>query len=438
MNLSQTLQKKIQQKKATVAVVGLGYVGLPLSLEFAKVGFSVLGIDSDHAKLNLLKKGKSYLTDLPSDSLREYAVKKKKISFSAQYSVLSKADAVLICVPTPLGKMRDPDLSFVIEATKSVSEHLKKGQLVVLESTTYPGTTVELIAPLLEKSGLKIGKDFFLCFSPERVDPGNQRFGPADIPKVVGGVTTACTKIGSLLYSQVTPKVVSVSNPTVAEMAKLIENSFRIVNIAFINELAMVSEKMGIDIWEAIDAASSKPFGFMPFYPGPGIGGHCIGIDPLYLSWKAKMYGEEIQFINLASKTNSEMPHYVMSRISRALNKVGKAVKEAEILVVGVAYKKNINDIRESPSLEVLTHLHSLGAGVQYVDPYVPQLEVNGHSYHSVSLKSVKWSKYDLVLILTDHSNLPYRDMVRKAKLIFDTRNVLARNGLSAKNVIKL
>ena len=419
------LAGKIKSKKAKIGVVGLGYVGLPLAHAFAEKGFQVTGMDIDQKKIQSLEKGISYIDDIPTQSLKPL-VKKKRLQATSDFDPIKDLDVVIICVPTPLNRAKDPDISYIVSVTNAIQPRLHRGQLVILESTTYPGTTEEVILPSLEKSGLKIGKDFFLCFSPERIDPGNKQFHTQNIPKVVGGITATCAQLAALLYQQITPKVVIVSSSRTAEMTKLLENTFRIVNIGMINELARVAGTLRVNIWEAIDAAKTKPFGFMPFYPGPGIGGHCIGIDPLYLSWKARMHGANLHFIDLARRLNTEMPQYVVSQAVYALNKhCGKAISRCKVMLVGLSYKKDVSDTRESPALDILHELTSLGAKVCYHDPHVPQIHHEGLALKSAALTPANLKSQDLVILTTDHSNLDHWLIVENSKLIYDTRNIL-------------
>ncbi len=436
MNTEKELALKISKSKAHIGIIGLGYVGLPLAAAFAGKGFQVTGIDLDPEKIKALQKGKSYIPDIPTPVIKNL-VKSGKLKASTQTDILSDTDVVIVCVPTPLNRVKDPDISFIVSAADSICQNLHKGQLVVLESTTYPGTTEEVILPSLEKSGMKVGRDFFLCFSPERIDPGNPHFQTNNIPKVVGGVTAACTKLGAALYSKITVAVHPVSSTRAAEMAKLLENTFRIVNIGLINELARAASSLKVNIWEVIEAAKTKPFGFMPFYPGPGIGGHCIGIDPIYLSWKARIQGHDLHFIELARRINSEMPHYVVAQAANALNEYAhKAISRSKILVLGVSYKKNVPDTRESPSLDILHELQNQGAHVSFHDPYVTDLEHNGNKYKSVPLTKKVLSHQDLVILATDHSKLPYRFIIQHASLIYDTRNVL--KNFQEKHIVRL
>jgi UDP-N-acetyl-D-glucosamine dehydrogenase len=418
------LLKAIRSRKAKIAVLGLGYVGLPLGLAFAKRGFSVLGIDVNPGRIERIMKGESYVEDIPSREIRQ-ALGQGRLEVSQTPEGLSEAEVILICVPTPLNRVKDPDLSYILEAAEAIRNGLREGQLVILESTTYPGTTEEVVLPLLERSGLRVGQDFFLCFSPERIDPGNKKFPLRKIPKVVGGMTPSSTFLASVLYGTVVETVVPVSSARTAEMAKLLENTFRIVNIGLVNELAKVAGALGIDIWEAIRAASTKPFGFMPFYPGPGIGGHCIGVDPVYLSWKARAQGVDIRFIELARRINSEMPRFVVERAVDTLNdRARKSVKGSKILLLGVSYKPNVGDTRDSPASEILHGLRERGARMSYHDPYVPELESSGLKLRSEPLNAKNLKTKDLVVVTTHHSKVDYGLVAKHARLIFDTRNI--------------
>ncbi len=417
-------QDKIRKKKAIISVIGLGYVGLPLALEFAKKGFSALGVDLDVNKVKAINSGRSYILDIKEEEVKPL-VRKGLLKATDDYSKLKDADAIIICVPTPLRKTKDPDMSFIVSASEAIAKNLRRGQVIVLESTTYPGTTEEVILPMLEATGLKVGKDFSLGFSPERIDPGNPTYMTNNIPKVVSGQTKACVDNIRLLYSQIVGKIMPVSSVKVAEMVKLLENTFRAVNIGLVNEIALMCDDLKIDVWEVIEAAKSKPFGFMPFYPGPGLGGHCIPIDPIYLSWKARVHGFEARFIDLASQINSDMPDYVADRTARSLNKVGKAVKGSKILIIGIAYKKDVTDTRESPAFEVFHKLKERGAVLSYHDPFVPSIKLNGQTLRSVSLTASALKDKDCVLILTDHSNIDYQFIVKNSRFIFDTRNAL-------------
>ncbi|HEX9757400.1 MAG TPA: nucleotide sugar dehydrogenase [Nitrospiria bacterium] len=425
----------IQNKEAKIGIVGLGYVGLPLLLEFAKSGFTVTGIDIDTQKVKLLEKGKSYIQDVSDKELNPF-IEMKRINPTSSFEVIERLDAVIICVPTPLVKTKDPDLSHVVSAAKEIKKWLGKGQLIILESTTYPGTTEEIVLPILSEKGKKVGRDFFLAFSPERVDPGNQEFQIQNTPKIVGGVTPFCTKLATQLYQSIVKKVIPVSSTMVAEMVKLLENTFRSVNIALVNEVALLSNKLGIDVWEVIDAAATKPFGFMPFHPGPGIGGHCIPVDPFYLSWKAKQNGFEARFIELAGKINGSMPEHVVNKITESLNDRSKSVRNSKLLVLGVAYKKDIDDIRESPALDILALLFKLGANLSYHDPYVPSLNVVNQILSSVNISKNPIKNYDCVIIVTNHSSFDYEMVVKESQLIIDTRNAL--KGFRQPHIVRL
>ena len=418
------LEQKITDRTAKAGVIGLGYVGLPLLVEIAKVGFEVVGLDMDLAKVESINDGVSYVPDVSSKELAAF-VAEQKIRATVTLDVLDDLDTISICVPTPLGKSKDPDLSYVIAAVEAVRDHLRPGQLIILESTTYPGTTRELVLPILEETGLRVGKDFCLAFSPERVDPGNATYNTHNIPKVIGGMTADCTSLAELFYGQFIENIVPVSSPDSAEMVKLLENTFRSVNIALANEVAMMSHKLGVDVWEVIEAAKTKPFGFMPFYPGPGLGGHCIPVDPHYLTWKAKMHGFEPRLIDVAGHINSQMPNFTVSLIADALNERSKCVKGSKILAIGVAYKRDTSDVRESPAIEVVSVLRSLGAEIQYSDPFVPKLEIDGVTFESVELTRECLRSMDCCVILTDHSDFDFTLVANHAKLIVDSRNVI-------------
>ena len=434
-SIARKLSEKIRSRKAKVAVVGLGYVGLPLVVAFVKKGFKVVGIDLDSHRVDQIRHGRSYVEDIPSTELAR-AVRQKRLEATESYKDLEEADVIIICVPTPLNRVKDPDLSHILQAAEAVRERLRVGQLVILESTTYPGTTEEIVLPTLERSGLRMGRDFFLCFSPERIDPGNRNFPFTKIPKVVGGVTPLCTALGAEIYGTVIEKIVPVSSARTAEMAKLLENTFRIVNIGLVNELAQVARALRINIWEAIEAASTKPFGFMPFYPGPGIGGHCIGIDPIYLSWKARLHGQEIDFIELARRINARMPRFVTEQAVNLLNaRLHKAVSGSKILILGVSYKPDVSDVRESPALEILELLQSLGAQISYHDPFVSELKNEHFNLRSEPLRSHTLKNKDLVIVTTAHSRINYSLVAKHARLIFDTRNIKAPTFRSAKVV---
>jgi UDP-N-acetyl-D-glucosamine dehydrogenase len=424
VNWIDTLKDRIETRSARVAVVGMGYVGLSLAVELARAGLTVRGIDLDLERVTLLNRGESYLVDVTTESLRPL-VAAGTLAATTAFDGTDQADAIIICVPTPLRKTKEPDISYILAAVENLLPRLRHGQLLVLESTTFPGTTEEVVLPRLLELGFVIGTDFFLAFSPERVDPGNQRFTTANIPKVVGGVTRACTRLAAALYRHVTSSVFEVSSPRVAETAKLLENTFRSVNIALANELAFACRKIGVDPWEVIEAAATKPFGFMPFYPGPGIGGHCIPVDPLYLSWKVRLTGYEAQFIALADQINRAMPEHVATLVADALNDRGKAVRGASILVLGVTYKADVNDIRESPALEIIHLLARKGATVSYADPYTPQLAVEDLKLTAVAPSPEALAAADCVLILTNHSSFDYAAIADEASLVVDTRNAM-------------
>lgn len=428
------LEERIRNKTARVGVLGLGYVGLPLAVEFAHAGFEVVGIDVDPAKVDRFNSGQSYVKDVRDDVFKPL-VDSGRLRATADTSVIRTLDTIDICVPTPLRKTKDPDMSFVISATDAIAEHVHPGLLVMLESTTYPGTTDELVLPKLQQSGLKVGEDFFLCFSPERVDPGNPQFQTRNIPKVVGGITPACTQAGALFYRQALEKVVPVSSTRVAEMVKLLENTFRMINIGLVNELALMCSRMNIDVWEIIDAAATKPFGFMPFYPGPGLGGHCIPIDPYYLSWKTKEAGFEARFIELAGYINGHMPEFVVEKVQNALNDATKPVRGSHIHILGVAYKRDIDDVRESPALDVIMLLQQRGAKVTFSDPYVNSVRIGDGTLQSQDPLTA-CAAADCVVIITDHRSIDYAPILEKSKLIVDTRNALKR--FKSEKIVKL
>jgi len=433
-SIAAELQSKISNKTARVGVLGLGYVGLPLAVEFAKAGFDVVGIDVQQSKVDQFNSGHSYIKDVP-DSTFAPLIKSGKLRATTDFSVIRTLDTIDICVPTPLRKTKDPDMSFVVAATEAIAEHLHPGLLVMLESTTYPGTTDELLLPKLSATGLQVGKDFFLCFSPERVDPGNPNFHTANIPKVVGGITPACTETGALFYKQALQVVVPVSSTRVAEMVKLLENTFRMINIGLVNELAVMSSRMNIDVWEVIDAAATKPFGFMPFYPGPGLGGHCIPIDPFYLSWKSKEAGIEARFIELAGHINGRMPEFVVEKIQNALNDATKSVRGSKVHILGIAYKRDIDDVRESPALDIMMLLDRLGAHVSYSDPYVASVHLSDRVLQSQDmLPSI--ASADCVVIVTDHTGLDYARVIESSRVIVDTRNAL--KGFRSPKIVRL
>jgi UDP-N-acetyl-D-glucosamine dehydrogenase len=414
------LKNHIEDRTARLAVIGLGYVGLPMAIEFVRAGYSVVGIDTDSNRIEKLKQGKSYILDVGENMLRDCG---ERLNATNDFSALMDAEVVVICVPTPLRKTKDPDLSYILSATQEISKFLHKGQLVILESTTYPGTTEEIILPGLQATGLKAGGDFFVAFSPERIDPGNPKYTIHNTPKIVGGVTEACGILTELLYRSIVEKVVRVSTARSAEMVKLLENTFRAINIGMVNEVAIMCDKLGIDTWEVIDAAATKPFGFMPFYPGPGLGGHCIPIDPHYLSWKLKTLNYSAKFIELAGEINSNMPHYVVNKISNALNDFGKSIKSSKILLLGAAYKKNSNDYRESPALDIWKLLEEKHARILYHDPYVPVLPVDSQSLKSEPLSAALLESMDCSVIVTDHSNFDWQFILSHSRLIVDTRN---------------
>lgn len=442
------LLEKIEKKEAVVGIIGMGYVGLPLALEFAGKGFNVIGFDIDQKKIPLLNSGKSYIKHIKSERIKS-TVDSNKFEATSDFSRLTSVDAIIICVPTPLDEHREPDMSFVKNTAHTISKYMRKDQLVTLESTTYPGTTEELLkpmfedAPILQKSGDKkyeCGKDFYLAFSPEREDPNNPKYTTATIPKVIGGVTENCLKVADALYSQVIVKTVPVSSARTAEATKLLENIYRSVNIALVNELKMVFERMDIDIWEVVEAASTKPFGFHPFYPGPGLGGHCIPIDPFYLSWKAREYDIETKFIELAGEINTSQPYYVVHRMMEVLNLHSKSINGSKILILGASYKKNVDDMRESPSLKLIELLRDRGAAVDYSDPYIPTLpQTRKYEFvmNSVPLTSDNLSKYDAVLLSTDHDDYDYNLIAESSKVILDTRNAFKSRKIIAGNIHK-
>jgi len=429
------LEEKIRDKSATIGIVGIGYVGLPLAVAFATAGFKVLGLDIRQGNVDSVNRGKSYIADVSDDSLAS-VVTGKFLEATTNQSRLREVDAIFICVPTPLTATRDPDLSYVVYETEEISKHLRPGQLVILESTTYPGTTKQVVLPKLESSGLRCGFDFYLAYSPERVDPGSKNYNIRNTPKIVGGIDAESTRLAQLLYSQITGTVLPVSCPEVGEMTKIFENVFRSVNIALVNELAHLCERMGLSVWEVIDAASTKPFGYMPFYPGPGVGGHCIPLDPYYLANKARELDFHTRFIELAAEINEAMPYHVTSRILEALNTRGKSLNGAKILVLGATYKKDVEDTRESPALKIIQLLREKGAEVSYNDPYVSQIHVPAGEMESVELSGKRLASMDCVVIATDHSYYDMTEVVARAKLIFDTRGVT--RGLKGDNIVRL
>ncbi len=440
--------QKISDKSAKVGIIGLGYVGLPLGLEFALKGFDVIGFDVDKSKIPMLMEGKSYIKHISTDKIKK-AVDSGHFSAVSDFTKLPEVDAIIICVPTPLNKHREPDMSYVVDTAETIAKYLRKGQLVTLESTTYPGTTEEILQPLFENAPITqkvgsekfvVGKDFYLAFSPEREDPNNPDFNTSTIPKVVGGVTEDCVKIATELYNNVIVKTVPVSSPKVAEATKLVENIYRSVNIALVNELKMVFDRMGIDVWEVIAAASTKPFGFNAFYPGPGLGGHCIPIDPFYLTWKAREFEVNTRFIELAGEINTHMPYYVVENAGKLLNGEKKALNGSKVLLLGAAYKKDIDDMRESPSLRLIELFEREGAEVDFNDPYVPKLyKMRKYDYtmESVELSAETLKEYDLVVLSTDHSDYDYKFIAENSKLILDTRNAFEKHGIKADHIKK-
>jgi UDP-N-acetyl-D-glucosamine dehydrogenase len=434
-NLARELKKRIRTRTAKTGIIGLGYVGLPLALEMAKAGFQVTGIDLSQVKVNALNRGVSYIPDVPSQTVESF-VAAERLRATQSLAAVGELDTINICVPTPLRKNKDPELSYIIAAVEVIRNHIRAGQLIILESTTYPGTTREVVLPILEESGLKAGSDFFLAYSPERVDPGNSIFHTQNIPKVVGGITPRCAETAVFFYRQYIDNVFSVSSTDCAEMVKLLENTFRSVNIALANEMALTCHSFGIDVWEVIEAAKTKPFGFMPFYPGPGLGGHCIPVDPYYLTWKARMKGCEPRLIELAGHINSQMPAFVIRGMADALNEKRKCLNGAKVLALGVAYKRDTNDVRESPALQVLLGLQEKGCEIHFSDPYVPQITINEVNLNSVNLSPKLLQSMDLVVILTDHSGFDYATIAKFSPLIFDTRNAL--RDLSYGNVCRL
>jgi len=433
------LLERIKRREAKVGVVGLGYVGLPLGMAFAEAGFPVTGLDVDRRKIDKLEAGESYIKHIDAEPIRRLTGS-GKFKATTDFSKTSELDCVIICVPTPLTASREPDMSFIVAASEAVAPFVRPGQLFVLESSTYPGTTEEVMKPILERGGLVAGKDFYLAFSPEREDPGNAHFNTRTIPKIVGGYSPACLEVAQALYGSALTDIVPVSSTRVAEMAKLLENIFRCVNIALVNELKMLCDRMHVDVWEVIQAASTKPFGFMAFYPGPGLGGHCIPIDPFYLTWKAREFEFQTKFIELAGEVNTSMPYYVVQRTMEGLNQQKKSINGSNLLVLGVAYKKDIDDMRESPSLRIISLLMEKGANVEYHDPFVPKVErMHGfeHALASVPLELAKLSRYDAVLVLTDHSSLDYGEIVRQSNLVIDTRNVTKKLSRNNEKVLK-
>jgi UDP-N-acetyl-D-glucosamine dehydrogenase len=434
LNYSQELRRKIESREARVGVVGLGYVGLPLAVEFAQAGFTVTGIDLDTRKVDALNRGESYIQDVSTADVKAL-VDAGRLRATTDFKVVDGLDTINIAVPTPLRKTKDPDMSYIVNSCQEIAKHFHAGMLVILESTTYPGTTDELMLPMFERPDLKVGEHFFMCFSPERVDPGNPNFQTKNIPKVVGGITAACTELGALFYGQALETVVPVSSTRVAEMVKLLENTFRMINIGLANEIAMMCDRMGTNVWEVIDAAATKPFGFMPFYPGPGLGGHCIPIDPFYLSWKSKQAGIEARFIELAGYINGQMPHFVVDKVQNALNDHTKPLKGSRVHIMGVAYKRDIDDVRESPALDIIHLLVKRGAKVTYSDPFVPKLKADGMEMEAVC-ECEGLAQADCVVIVTDHKAFNYGRIVDQSKLVVDTRNAL--KGMESPKIVRL
>lgn len=436
------LIEKIEKKKARIGVIGLGYVGLPYAVEFAGKGFSVLGIDINRERVESIRSGRSYVLDIPSETIASL-VKQKKMTAVTQYTDAGACDVLNICVPTPLNKMRDPDMTPIISAFQELRKKMRRGQLFILSSTTYPGTTSELVLPMLNErgseTGLKVGRDFFLAFSPERIDPGNRKYSVSRIPKVVGGITPLCQKVALTFYRQVVDKVIPVSSTNSAETVKLLENTFRSINIGLVNEVAIMCDRLGIDVWEVIEAAGSKPYGFMPFYPGPGLGGHCIPVDPNYLSWKLRSLDYRARFIELAEDVNRGMPRFVVDKLERAMReRLDRSLLGARILVLGVAYKRDVNDARESPAFEVIEHLLEKGARVAYHDPFIPRLEADSFSLKSVPLTRALLRVQDAVLVLTDHSSFVWQEIVPSCRLLFDTRNATKQIVKGAEKIARL
>jgi UDP-N-acetyl-D-glucosamine dehydrogenase len=424
MSIAQDLITKAERRQIQFGIVGLGYVGLPLAVELAQAGYRVLGFDLNPEVIEGLNAGRSHVKDVTDAQLQKQC---ERFSATTDMSRLSEPDAISICVPTPLSKFKDPDISFIVTATEAVKKRLRRGQAIILESTTYPGTTREIMLPALESTGLTVGRDFFLAFSPERVDPGNRHYGTRNTPKVVGGITADCRRVAVALYQPAIDTLVSVSTTEAAELVKLLENTFRSVNIGLVNEMAIVCDKLGVDVWEVIEAAATKPFGFMKFLPGPGLGGHCIPIDPHYLAWKMRGLNYKTRFIDLAGELNTEMPMFWVHKLAEALNGQGKAVRGASVLVLGVAYKRDVEDIRESPALDIIRLLEGQGAHVTYFDPHVPRFRDDGQEFQSVELTPDVVAAADCVMVVTDHTAVDYRMIKRMAKLIVDTRNAIKR-----------
>jgi UDP-N-acetyl-D-glucosamine dehydrogenase len=434
-NFIQEFKKRVQKKEIRISIVGLGYVGLPLAVEFAKCGFRVLGIDIDKDRINHIRREESYISDITKKQLRQ-VIASGRFSASNNFKILRETDVIIICVPTPLKRKYHPDISYIKQAVNAIVKNIKKKSLIILESTTYPGTTEDVILPLLESKGLECGKDFYLAFSPERIDPGNTKYTVNKIPKVIGGVTKEATELTVALYRKIIDKVVPVSSARVAEAVKLLENTFRLINIGLVDELAMMTHKMDIDIWEVIEAAKTKPFGFMPFYPGPGVGGHCIPKDPLYLYWKARLHGFKSRFIKLASEIITSMPEYVVERLKQILDKQGLKLNKAKVLLIGVTYKKNIKDLRKSPALDIIEILQRNNVWVSYHDPLIPYLKFNHTNLKSVDLNKKNLNKFDCVVIATEHSSIDYKFLLKNSQMIFDVRNVF--KNIKSDKVIRL
>jgi len=431
------LARRIERRTARIGILGLGYVGLPLAVEFAKEGFPVTGIDPDPKRVSGVNRGRSYVVDVPSEDLRALR-KSRRLRATASFDVLGRQDALIVCVPTPLRKTREPDLTYILAATQQIARRVRRGQLIVLESTTYPGTTDEVLLPALQARRLTVGRDFCLAFSPERIDPGNANYTTRTIPKVIGGITPRCTELAGALYGAVIHRIVPVSSAKVAEMVKLLENTFRAVNIGLVNEMALVCDRLGVDIWEVIEAARTKPFGFMPFYPGPGLGGHCLPSDPMYLAWKVRLHGYEARMIELASQINTAMPEYVADKVSKVLNERRRPLKGSRVLLLGLAYKKDVSDTRDSPAFDVARLLEDRGARVSYHDPFVPFAVLNGRRRVSSPLTKVQLRGASCVVLLTNHSTVDYAKVLRDATAIVDTRNQYGALPRPSAKVVKL
>ena len=431
-NWAETLRAKADDRSAVIGIVGLGYVGLPLAMEMAEAGYTVLGFDVSQRVVDMINRGESHVQDVPDARLGTFA-KSGKVSATTDLARMSEPDCIAICVPTPLSKTRDPDVSYIVAATDSVARALRAGQAIVLESTTYPGTTRELMLPALVKNGLKVGEDFFLAFSPERVDPGNPKYGTRNTPKVIGGITPACAEVVTAIYRPAIDTLVPVSSPEAAELVKLLENTFRSVNIGLVNEMAIVCDKLGVDVWEVIDAAATKPFGFMKFTPGPGVGGHCIPLDPHYLAWKMRTLNYRTRFIELAGEINAEMPEYWVQKVVDQLNDQSKSVRGSTVLVLGVAYKKDIDDVRESPALDIIRLLEQMGAKVQYHDPFIAEMHEDGVKLKSLPLTAEAVRQADCVVLVTDHTELDYALIARESRALVDTRHIVADRARAGK-----